>query len=552
MDDVRAVAADLADLNSATEKDFLNVAGSLTRFLSASQRLHANISELIALVSSDQAQEACAALIAVRAYAREMQSRSDQGGRSLLILQTGAERLRAGFSNFGQIASSFRVTAILARMEAAQLATAEQNLRSLADDVRSCSDGIRARADQVLTVAAFFDSRVAATLREAARFEATQREELPSLLAAVDQDVETFRTRQREAVEGSAHLAAILDSVTGKLGGVAHSLQFHDITRQQVEHVIGTLEGLVRNSADGEISSSEAALIALQKAQLESAAEAFARSTSGVDRDLEGVAEEVARMAASSASIYGLAHKQEDSFLEGMHGRFTAISRAVAELQARECANRGVVADLEQAATDVGTAVHEVGLIEQQLNHISINAMASAIHIGSQGGAALKVIAGAIRELRAESAARSGGAGAVLHSIGGAIHSLAAKDADASGAALVQHLDERVRDLESAGQAGGRAAAKIAALAGSLRGNLQQVRDRFEAGRLFARTVHRCCESLRGVASRAEPLDSSGTPIAGAMEHLYTMEAQRNTHLAVLGGLPAGPADEHPDNVEFF
>jgi hypothetical protein len=235
-----------------------------------------------------------------------------------------------------------------------------------------------------------------------------------------------------------------------------------------------------------------------------------------------------------------------------MHGRFAAISRAVAELQARECATRGVVADLEQAAKQVGTAVHEVGLIELQLNHISINAMASAIHIGTQGGAALKVIAGAIRELRAESAARSGGAGAVLDSIGEAIHSLAAKDADATGASLVKHLDARVRDLESANEAGGGTAAKVAALAGSLRGNLQQVRDRFEAGPLFARTVQRCCESLRDVASRAEPLDSSGAPIAGAMEHLYTMEAQRNTHLAMLGSLPAGPAEEHPDNVEFF
>jgi ABC-type transporter Mla subunit MlaD len=209
-----------------------------------------------------------------------------------------------------------------------------------------------------------------------------------------------------------------------------------------------------------------------------------------------------------------------------------------------------VVADLEQAAKDLGTAVHEVTRIERQLNHISINATASAIHVGTRGGAALKVIAGAIRELRAESAARSGGAGAVLDSIGGAIHSLAAKD-DASGASLVKNLDARVQGLQSAGQAGGRTAARVAALAGSLRGDLQQVRDRFAAGRLFAQTVHRCCESLQGVASAAEPHDSSA-PIAGAMEHLYTMDAQRNTHLAVLGALPAGPAEEDSGHVEFF
>lgn len=269
--EVGAVVADLQNLNRATEEDFLAIGGKLMTFLSDSRQLHDGIAGLTGLGSGEQAERACHALGSVRLFVGEMQGRAESGGRTLLVLQAGADRIRRGFSSFGKIVLSFRMAAIAAKIEVADLAFSQQNLESLADDVSSCSDGIRERVAGILAVASDFDSRIAETLREISSFEVIQMRELPSLLAAVDADVRLFQTRQRKTVEGSLKLAAELDSVARELGAVATSIQFHDITRQQTEHVIEALQVLIRKAPKGAISSPDAALVRLQRRQLENA-----------------------------------------------------------------------------------------------------------------------------------------------------------------------------------------------------------------------------------------------------------------------------------------
>ena len=562
---VRSVVDDLETLNRATEKDFLAIGGNLMTFLSDSRGLHADIEGLTALVSGEQAGHACHALGSVRFYVQELQGRSAEGGRVLLVLQAAADRIRRGFSSFGQIVLSFHTAAIAAKIEVAYLADSQQNLGTLADEVCACSEGIRERVDRILDVAAAFDARIAATLREVSRFEAIQIDELPSLLAAVDADVDVFQTRQREAVEGSLKLAAELDSVARELGAVATSIQFHDITRQQIEHVTGALQGLLREAQQGEISSSAANLVKLQRRQLESAAAAFAHSTEKIDRDLESISERVGEMAAASHCLHSIDHGERGSFFDGMQRRFAGIARAVSELHSLEHATRATVADLRETGRGLGDAVNEVRSIESRLGLISINAAISAHRLGARGKA-LEVIADAIRELKDESASRSGDAREALESIRTVLLRLGGNDApgaaDNAGSILLGDLNTRVSDLQSAGASGADAAAHVGARAEHLRSSLRYARDRFEIGPLFADTVNRCCDLLGSVASQAPASPSSGRPaLEQTGEDLYTMEAERKVHRALTGettplpleaGSDASPVEECGEEVEFF
>jgi hypothetical protein len=567
IDDVRGVIAELEKLNRATETGFLAVGGNLMAFLSASRQLHADIAGLTALVSGEHAQHACNTLVSVRSYVQETQRRSEEGARALLTLKAGADRIRRGFSTFDEIASSFRMIAILARIEVAHLATSQQNLKNLADDVLSCSGVIGERAGRVLEVATDFDSRTASTLREVSRVEAIQEQELPSLLAAVDADMEVFQARQVETMNVSSKLAAELDSVARELGAVAVSIQFHDITRQQVEHVISALEGLLRDTPDGGLSCSGGNLVRLQKAQLQSAASAFGRSTKRIDRDLEGIAARVGEMAAAGNRIHSPDHSERDSFLGDMQRRFAAIARAVTELNSAERGARAVVADLQTTSQKLNVAVNEVQSIESQLGRISLNAVISASHIGAQGDA-LVVIAIAIKDLRTESALRSGDAKAALGSIGDAIASLAGDDLaavspennDASVAMLIEDIETRVGGLESASASGACAAANVAAQADKLCANLQEARDRFGIGRLFAAIAGSCCDLLDNAASQAPPSQASDAPLVEIPEGRYTMEAERDVHRAMTMGISQVPFEGDPgissaecmEDVEFF
>jgi hypothetical protein len=565
--DVCEVIADLKKLNGATEAGFLAVGGKLIVFLSESRHLHAEIAGLTALVSGDQAQDACNSLLSVRRYVLEMQARSEEIGRAILILRSGAERIRRGFSTFGDIATSFRIAAILARIEVAHLATSQQNLQNLADDVLACSDSIGTRAEAVLEVALDFDSKIASTLREFARIEAIQREELPALLQSVDTDVDAFQIRQRESAAISSNLAAELNAVTKELGSVATSIQFHDITRQQVEHVIEALEGIPCEGSAASISASNAGLASLQKAHIQSAAAAFARSMGQVDSDLQGIAVRVGGMADASKRIQGLqdGHRRGASGIDsmqiqdGMQNQIAAIARAVQELDALAGRSRAIIEGLEGVRSDLAMAVHEVQSIESQLGRISINAVISANHIGAEGEA-LIAIARAIQELRIQSEERSHEARTALESMGAALHEFTGIDVPASDNAavtLLADLKTRVIELQLARSSGVKANAMVADLSARLCAEIQAARHQFDIGPLFAEIASRCCATLEAVAGQPQAAETFDSLAMEAKHHeRYTMQAERDVHLAVAAPGASLEAQalqpESGEDVEFF
>jgi hypothetical protein len=563
-EEVRSVISELETLNHTTESDFLAVGGNLMAFLSASRQLHDEIAGLSAMVSGEQAQHACDALVSVRGYAREMKRRSKEVDRALLKLRVDADRIRKGFSAFGEIASSFRIVAVQARIEAAHLATSQQNIKNLADDVQSCSDHIRASADKVLKVATDFDSRIAATLLEVSGSEAVRVLELPSLLAQVDADVEVFQSRQRESVEVSGKLAEQMDSVTRGLCAVATSIQFHDITRQQVEHVIGALEGFLRDATASNLLSPGADVLKLQRAQLKSAAAAFDLSAKKIACDLEGIAARVGEMVDASNCMHDFDREERNSFLGGMQNRLAGIAQAVGQLHSLELGTSTVLAELQRSREALGVAVSEVQSMELELTLISVNAIVSARQIGPRGET-LKAIAGYIRELRLQSAERSGGAKTALDSIGECIESLGVGDASgAAGASiemLLDNLNTRMQDLQAAGISGAAAAARVVDLAHRLCADLNATRDGFGIGRLFAETVVRCCGLLDVIASRAPQSGAPDAPFAEKMsDERYTMETERYVHRAVAGNASHIPVEEESnalagefgEYVEFF
>ncbi len=570
MNQVTGVIADLKKLNQSTESGFVSVGSKLMAFLSSSRQLHSDIASLTAMVSGQQARQACDALVSVRGYVQEVGRTSENGGQALLALQASAASIHRGFSTLGKIAMSFHVTAMVARIETARLALSQQDLGSLADEVRSCSAGIQARADQVLDAAVAFHTRIASTLREVSRLGEIQQKELPALLAAVNQDLERFETRQSEAASASSKLAADLDAVTRDLGAIATSIQFHDITRQQVEHVIDALAVLLRDAPKRAISPSGAALVQLQKAQLRSASASFVRSAQTIDRDLEGIAHRVEAMATASAAVLGsdpqrLDPLKKDTFLSDIHARFAEVLRAIGQLSAVEQSTRAIVCELKELNLRLRASVKEVLAIELQLARISVNAALSASHMGSPGEP-LGVVAAAMQALQQECAMRSRAAEADLDAIGKAIHFLAtggapeaepAPDAESAGsAAIVDHLNARMADLQSACTASNRAASAVIVLARALGRKLQEARDHSRVGPLFAETVDRCCDALdRGSAHPQAGWFFSEPALEHSLEERYTMQAEREIHNAAANGqageIPA-EASEECGEVEFF
>ena len=112
-------------------------------------------------------------------------------------------------------------------------------------------------------------------------------------------------------------LAAQYSAILQAFKKVIVSIQFHDLTRQQVEHVIEVLRRLCSGS---EREKGAATVLAIQSSQLADAGEKFAASVVSVERNLADIAELVLKMADESRTSSGHSEEEKNSFFSELEG----------------------------------------------------------------------------------------------------------------------------------------------------------------------------------------------------------------------------------------
>jgi len=175
---------------------------------------------------------------------RETLSRQAAGGVSQVVhwvrFALGMHRC---FSQFDEIVLSFQVVATLGRIETARLGGSNSDLGHFADEARSYSQSTRERVERALQAAAGLESYIGRAIQHVSEGDSRQLEALPSLVSAIEEALAALRLRQQAASAASLRLADEFTGFTETINGLVEALQFHDITRQQVEHVVDAPHG---------------------------------------------------------------------------------------------------------------------------------------------------------------------------------------------------------------------------------------------------------------------------------------------------------------------
>ena len=156
------------------------------------------------------------------------------------------------------------------------------------------------------------------------------------------------------------------------------SIQFHDITRQQVEHVIEVLRRLCSESQEVDKRSSRdtgtAAVLALQSSQLSNAGEKFAASVQSLTSNLDDIAAHVSKIAEESRVLFSDSEDEKDSCFVQMANGCTAIVDRLSRCASAEAAARTTGGTLVKTIGRMREAIEEVGPIESQMFLVAINA----------------------------------------------------------------------------------------------------------------------------------------------------------------------------------
>jgi len=572
------VIRDLEDLNGSTERDFLAVGEKLMEFRSAARQIASDMAALTELISGEHGRHASRALARMLEHSRGMDARIERSGQTLRQVRDLSRRIRLAFAGLRNMVPVFRTLCTLTRIETSRFRGSGADFGDLAAEVGPLSESIRASGEGILEASSRLDQGVQSAILSASGLRAKQLKELPALVAEVTGGLDAFEERQQRAAESSARQAVQYQALCAAVDDVVRSVQFHDITRQQIEHVVHALrqvcaEGVSGRGSRDSLPPGAGAILALQTSQLSGAAELFASSLERMERDLESIAVRIQDMAETSRALMGISANDQDSFFLGMEGHFTAILHMLGACATARAAMESTAANLESTIGGMRDSIGEIRGIEIQIQRIAINATIRAAHIGSAGNA-LNAIAGAMQRLALDSNTSTEDVAEALDAMSEAAsrvsggHDHAASGADSGTDEVIDEMRQAVGELHSSSECSFSRVNQIAALGARLAGDAAAVRGGLSAGPLFAQVVERARAELERIGAQAGDGSLEGDEGAPsrqleALAEHYTMQRERDVHESMAKGsaLSAAPTEElRPaledgdlgDNVELF
>ena len=576
----------LQNLTTNTEDEFLALGAQFHGFHAQAAEIVGNVQTMMAQVSGQQALDASAQL-------HDLLGRM---GRFLADTEQEASRITGAFShilslfsavdeplgNFKKINKVLRMLGTATKIESARMGSGAAGFETLANDVAAMSVQVVEKAGTVLEQKRGLTLTLQSALRQISGAEAQQSSTVRETLRQVSRDLlvlDNSNSRCSAAVEMVERMSR---EMADGISQVVMSMQAHDITRQQIEHVHESLAEVVgqceRPTGDAvaarHVIQEAGDICELQAAQLRHAAVEFTGAVQSIIGSLQQVAGGAAGLSGQIGELMGVADEAGSSFLIEMERSLIFVNTTLAE-----CAriNLELARIMEQVAAKVGEIavfVKEIAYIGGEIELIALNAQIKSARAGVEG-AALGVLAEAIQRLSAETGELTGATSRVLLQITSATEELCA-GVEAEGGSLKHDVSAMVAEVESIMQVLremnvtlGSTSIAMHRVVDELGDGIRQAVGSISVHDTIRFVAEQVAGVLAGVVAEAQALvpsavGGSGTDRLQRLADRYTMQSERLVHARIAGGSsvvasstavgsPAS-ADEDGlgDNVELF
>ncbi len=536
------VIAELERLNGDTEAAFLTVGGKLAAFIETVNVMSSGLDALAELISGGRG--AAQALSSVLDLCRGFRTRAGENNRLLGGIRDKGKRLQWTLSQFDNALSAFQSLGLLSGIETARVGKASADLGRLSEDVRLLAREVEMGVESALGTAG----------------------ELPAFVEQALESLASLDEVQHLTRDASVRLGSKSGEISGAFQRLIVSMQFQDITRQQLEHVIGVLRRL--SSEPRGASAATSVVLELQSLQLSNARDTFSDSVETVARSLDEIATYVVKMADESRALG--AQAGTNSFFHQMERGCSAILASLSQCVSADAATRALSEGLADKIDRMRSSFEEIQAIEAQMRLTAMNAMLQMEHL-EQRGEAPATRADSIRHRVGESRRSSEALREALDSMKESANRLSGRMAvnlpgEAEGWKALQSAVEQLRSSRASSFS---QIADIAAHADRLCRDLAEARLGLSVGAVFVESVSRAQSKLKAVTDEMSCGLSSESEVAlrmGLAEFAvrYTMQEQHEIHALVTQNMsedkaPAAAPEltaedgaEFGENVELF
>ncbi len=580
----------LQRLAGTTEDEFLQIGSQMQDFYYRSSEITNMANQLVDSVSGEQVQALIDRLrmmmTDMEAYLASARSQSSVSCSTLEQILALLDQVSLPLEGFQKMTKTLHMLGISTKIESSRLGEMGLGFMTLAMDVEKLSQLVSEKSSSILSHRHLLARMISDSLRIVSSSEAVQDKELGGVLASTNGSLEELVSVNSRCSSFGSLVSSVSTEVSGNISEVVSSMQMHDMTRQQVEHIVEALERLSvkLQSSIGTVPDPESYrrliieagdVCELQSAQLRFASSELCGAVRSIVDNLRDVGSKQTLMASESRSTTGDAGSSGGSFLDAMsHGLGTVTSVLASCAQSdREMSNTlNKMADTMQEVSGFVTDIEEIG---SEIDLIALNAQIKAAHTGKEG-AALGVLAEAIKRLSDDAIIQTGLVSQTLVQVDQSTEHLfhdATEETEQLGARIVVMEGELATILSALVTMNSdlmRLLAGLGQRVGVLTEDIERAIATIDVHERVTHMADEAMASLDRIVAKARELEPASLEFKDNLRHMeerYTMDSERHIHEAIARKRGGGVAltsvsvkeatavsddSEFGDNVDLF
>lgn len=454
------VSRSLSSSISDKEPAFLEIGEQLQGFSSRSRELSRRAEELTKTASGKEMQQALERLETSLGELRRLRSEEDSFTQRLRGAFEGLIgeilKLCRQMEQFPPMIKHLRMLSLYIRIESARMGSQGESFVNLAVQVEDLAGNTEKQVEDMDRQA----GRALENVRGAASWikASTGRSGAEGLLEGIENSSREFYTLQERAGRISSNLDERTRAIVSDIGEVVSSVQFHDITRQQVEHVSQVLSEAASMIREDSMDRREIAgwledVCSLEERQLASASGEFSQAMSRIRESLSGIAAKVEGLEAEASSITAADGSDGSTMLERIRQRVEGLVGPMRETLDAWAEVRDTMDRTEGQVRSMESFMDQVEAISEEIKRIALNASIQADRTGQQGES-MGVVAEAVRKMSRDAGELTRQTGGHLEEItrhSDSLRSGAEELRELSGreSSLITGLEELVENLQS-------------------------------------------------------------------------------------------------------
>ncbi|MBI5726822.1 MAG: hypothetical protein HY965_03145, partial [Ignavibacteriales bacterium] len=387
----------LDQATQGTEKDVLAIGSKLQTFLVSSQNIAAHSSQTIESISKDILETGVAELnVLILNFSSSLGKSADALGSNKDKLSTILESVNnivAGFQGFRRIIKQLKMLGISTKIETSRLGTDDKGFNTIADNVDRLAQLIDAKVSMIEAKAKLITAEIVKTTNDLLLLEKEQRHQSDLIVDHTMATLKVFEEKHNDYLLKTDTIKNDATAIYTSIRNIVTSIQFHDITRQQIEHVSEALSEAQNVLAENTGEDAEAEeyqlgkvydICSLQSDQIVHARDEFSLAVSNIIDELQIISKSVEDILGTAMKLseeYGKSGTSFGNIETDLLDILNALMKN-SEISWRLLdSTKSVISTIEELTSSI-QQIEEIGT---EIELIALNARVRAAHTGANG-----------------------------------------------------------------------------------------------------------------------------------------------------------------------